>query len=195
MIKGSGHPPIDKVCKYCQKNFVVRYKFRDQKCCSLKCTSLYGWSLKDHRKTFEKPCEICKKPMLTRPSRQKSGRGKYCSKKCYSIAMSEIKKGIKLSNETRQKIIVSKIGKNNPMYIHGQSFNAKKYQGQFNSLIHEKILIRDNYQCKKCGSNNKLHIHHIDLNPLNNSLNNLITWCNSCHITYHREYEYSHNLR
>lgn len=44
------------------------------------------------------------------------------------------------------------------------------------------ILKRDNFTCQECNKNNKTFaIHHIDYDKNNNSLNNLITLCVSCH--------------
>ena len=39
--------------------------------------------------------------------------------------------------------------------------------------------------CSNCGSSNRIHIHHIDLDRLNNSINNLMPLCNSCHNKAH----------
>lgn len=57
-----------------------------------------------------------------------------------------------------------------------------------------KALERDNYTCQRCGTNEKLHIHHIDgrgtTTPRcerNNALDNLQTLCCSCHTTVHME--------
>ncbi len=48
-------------------------------------------------------------------------------------------------------------------------------------------LQRDNYRCTDCGSNDNLHVHH--LNKLSeskdNSLDNLITLCGDCHKQRH----------
>jgi len=50
----------------------------------------------------------------------------------------------------------------------------------------EKILERDNHQCKICGYGGKrLAIHHIDCDKLNNKDINLVTLCNSCHMEIH----------
>lgn len=39
--------------------------------------------------------------------------------------------------------------------------------------------------CRKCGSRKLLGIHHKDRNPANNSKENLITLCASCHTKLH----------
>ena len=52
-----------------------------------------------------------------------------------------------------------------------------------------------NYYCARCGKNcrNKknsqmiLQVHHIDENPANNGLDNLIPLCASCHLKIERE--------
>ncbi len=56
------------------------------------------------------------------------------------------------------------------------------------------ILSRDGYQCQwqasKCVSNREVRdllVHHIDSNPSNNELNNLITLCKKCHIRFHAQ--------
>lgn len=40
-------------------------------------------------------------------------------------------------------------------------------------------------RCEECGTINKLTIHHIDRNPLNNTPRNLKTLCASCHTKLH----------
>jgi len=53
---------------------------------------------------------------------------------------------------------------------------------------------RDENKCQCCGcengklNTNKLGVHHIDVNKLNNSLSNLITLCTQCHISLHSKY-------
>lgn len=39
--------------------------------------------------------------------------------------------------------------------------------------------------CEICGSNKNVDVHHKDLNPENNLLNNLQRVCRSCHIKIH----------
>lgn len=52
--------------------------------------------------------------------------------------------------------------------------------------IFESIKKRDNYSCVRCNKkSDSLIIHHIDTNPGNNKLKNLITLCHKCHARIH----------
>ena len=42
-----------------------------------------------------------------------------------------------------------------------------------------------NKRCCRCGSDVDIEIHHIDENPKNNSIINLITMCKRCHRPFH----------
>jgi len=48
-------------------------------------------------------------------------------------------------------------------------------------------LKRDNHQCRCCATSEDLVVHHIDKNKQNNELENLITFCRSCHNKFHSE--------
>ncbi len=125
--------------------------------------------------------------------------------------ISESLKGRSCPEEIKQKIRETIIkngsskGKNNPMYnVHrfgenspnwndGSSFEP--YSTEFNKELKDFIKQRDNYTCQdpNCDGNyKKLHIHHIDYDKKNNSPENLITLCDSCHTKtngkYNREY-------
>ena len=39
--------------------------------------------------------------------------------------------------------------------------------------------------CVDCGTDKKIHVHHIDFDPLNNNLNNLVYLCTVCHGLKH----------
>ncbi len=45
----------------------------------------------------------------------------------------------------------------------------------------EKVLKEFNYRCAKCGADSP-HLHHIDEDPSNNALLNLIPLCPNCHL-------------
>lgn len=84
-----------------------------------------------------------------------------------------------------------------PNWLGGKSFEP--YGIKFNRRFKERIRVRDNHTCQKCsikqgfGKNElpyKLSIHHIDYDKQNNSLDNLISLCTTCHIktNFNREY-------
>ncbi len=43
-------------------------------------------------------------------------------------------------------------------------------------------------QCSQCGTQENLHVHHMDSNPANNSSGNLKTLCAACHAKWHWEH-------
>jgi hypothetical protein len=50
-----------------------------------------------------------------------------------------------------------------------------------------KVLQRDGFKCRNCGSRNNLMIHHIVYRSHQggNEMNNLLTLCASCHSGHH----------
>ena len=68
-----------------------------------------------------------------------------------------------------------------PNWQGGLSF--EEYPQEFKQ-IRKFILERDNYACQDPNCEHKtgiLDCHHIDYNKKNNSLENLVTLCRSCH--------------
>lgn len=55
--------------------------------------------------------------------------------------------------------------------------------------IREAILIRDGYACVKCGSKDKLQVHHIWHHKYGggDDIGNLETLCLKCHIDEHKD--------
>jgi len=54
----------------------------------------------------------------------------------------------------------------------------------------QAVLERDGYRCQQCGQpyveeRRNLVVHHLDRDPANNALVNLITFCRSCHPHVH----------
>ena len=173
-----------KDCDFCNKEFKYRSKFKDKRFCSLSCTGKFG--NKDKKSAFEKPCEICGKPLKTIPSRVREGRGKYCSKVCYWKGMSVTQKERMNSEEMRVKLSEVQRGEKSHTFKDGKSYKYTHYGSGFNNLLREKVRQRDNNTCQECGVTNKrLEIHHVDLNQRNHDLNNLILLCSICHHSIH----------
>jgi len=55
------------------------------------------------------------------------------------------------------------------------------YGIDFNKQFKEAIRIRDNDSCMICGSDIRLVTHHINYNKLNNTKDNCVLLCRSCH--------------
>lgn len=77
-------------------------------------------------------------------------------------------------------------GDKHPFWKGGISI--QEYSEEFNADLKKAIKDRDGWKCRQCGVARKykiLLIHHIDENKLNNSIDNLITLCGSCHSKVH----------
>ncbi|MBN2567094.1 HNH endonuclease [Candidatus Woesearchaeota archaeon] len=60
--------------------------------------------------------------------------------------------------------------------------STRKERIPIKSKIKKIVYRRAENSCQLCGDNqSKLHIHHIDKNPANNRVNNLIILCPNCH--------------
>jgi hypothetical protein len=53
--------------------------------------------------------------------------------------------------------------------------------------LRARILQRDGSRCTLCGSEDHLHVHHIDQDRTNDLPENLVTLCEICHARVHRE--------
>jgi len=92
------------------------------------------------------------------------------------------------SDETRQKVSKNRKGKcmgeEHPNWNNGSSFEP--YGIEFNDDLRKQIRKRDGNVCQYCGISEEklrrvLSVHHIDYDKKNNSEDNLISLCNSCH--------------
>ena len=94
----------------------------------------------------------------------------------------------KFRNNLRRK----RLGSNNPMYglcgelSHSWLGGQKGYGIEFKLPLKETIRSRDNFRCVLCGKSQednkkKLDVHHIDYDKKNNSTDNLVSLCMTCH--------------
>ena len=83
-------------------------------------------------------------------------------------------------------------GENHPRWHKGK--NQSKYLIEFK--MKRKEIFKSNPKCLYCDNPAKI-LHHLDKNTFNNSDNNLIPLCSSCHTTLHNKERgitvYKHN--
>jgi hypothetical protein len=121
----------------------------------------------------EEQCTIC-----ARSFRPKTSRTKYCSRPCANKAHS-----------------IRMLGDSNPNYKDGTSYS--KWFKETRPLIFE----RDKDACVACSATfepikyerdgvpaqrSNLIVHHLDENPANNRVENLVLLCYPCHTVHHR---------
>jgi len=114
--------------------------------------------------------------------------GKYISEETRR-KLSKANKGIRVSPDTefrKGNIPWNKglISREQPNWRGGISFEP--YGLGFNNKLKGRIRKRDRFTCQECRMTEdelgyKLGIHHIDYNKENNSDDNLISLCRSCH--------------
>jgi hypothetical protein len=76
------------------------------------------------------------------------------------------------------------VGSANPNWQGGKSF--EDYGLEFIESLKRQIRMRDGYRCSMChisedDAGSALSVHHIDYDKKNNSIENLISLCVSCH--------------
>lgn len=111
-----------------------------------------------------KPCERCNAMFV--PARDAI---RFCSRECSSRAHSaRMLKG------------------GNPRWKNGvfAQRSAPHIARRFREM-RPLILRRDGERCVLCESTKRLHVHHIDEDPLNNRAVNLVTLCPKCHHRVH----------
>lgn len=113
------------------------------------------------------------------PFRSSNGRAPRC-KQCWHNANCNVC-GIRFERKSQTKVYCS-----NRCSVWAKT--DKYHDGNY-----VKCLQRDGFQCRKCGTSETLHVHHIDhsggenvkLGKANNDLGNLITLCEQCHYGIH----------
>lgn len=133
------------------------------------------------KKPVELHCIECNNLFVTIPA--KAIRSKFCSKSC--------------CNKHQKKTM---LGELNPSWIDGRSYDKRCHRGQDWAEQRQKAYRRDNYTCQHCGvkcvgrnslTKNNAHrliqCHHVThwRESHDNSLENLVTLCVSCHAKVH----------
>lgn len=147
-----------KTCSVCNAEFSVeidRQHSRARKTCSKKCLHVAS-SQHFHSKRKTTICKQCGTEFTYKPSRARQ----FCSRQCAYRWFSD-----------------------HPILHKGRQGKLVKLPRTWNS-IRRAILKRDKV-CQDCGTDKKLHVHHIDRNRKNNNPDNLITLCRLCHAKRH----------
>ena len=142
-------------------------------------------------------CNECGVEFKTYPSRIKTGRGKYCSKKC-SDKHTLIKKGQHLSVETQIRK-----GEKLPEHIHSKQFGRKQWNDKGITkagLAYKKIKVdgkpkKEHRIVIEKVIGRELHtweiVHHVNGHKSDNRVENLWLFANTkAHIRHHRGLEY-----
>jgi len=181
--------PILKKCIICGEDFKVKPSDSKQKCCSFECGVKSKIGKKHTEKHKEKIRLTTKKLNLSRFIKNK-GYGFKKGHKYINTGRTRWKKGrIPWNKNLKGWRIGEKHpwipkGKDHYNWQGGKSFEP--YGLEFNENLREVIRNRDRRKCQICektelDNGQKLIVHHIDYNKLNNNPKNLISLCRSCH--------------
>lgn len=159
---------VKRICKHCNKEFeILKCKLKTNASGNFCCRECYNKYLKtltgEKNKNYNRiiyNCDYCGKELKIIPAKFKDREKHFCNKDC------------------RSKYHIGKFANEKNGNWRGGHKNRK---GDFEAV--KKKNFKNKQVCAICGSTKKIHIHHII--PFryteDNSLNNLIPLCNSCH--------------
>lgn len=163
-------------CKTCKKEFYVsrsQIKYRGV-FCSKRCI----------KKGITKICPQCNKNFYVIPCFIRTGRGNYCSYKCFCEHP--------ISEETREKQSISHKEDKSYTWRGGITPQIKVRVATLEwRTVKRYVLERDQQTCQRCFKQDiVLHVHHKIPYRIsqNDSLDNLITLCLVCHAIIEHEY-------
>lgn len=157
-------------CKKCQAEY-LKGKNHKSNCRCASCKNKNGETLigKDNPSwrggKSKIKCQNCNKEFEEWVSQLH--KNNFCCKQCYGKWLSDTNRG-----------------ENHPNWRGG--YSLKHYPQEFNKELKKKIRERDDHTCQECNKTEQelgytLICHHIDYNKKNNSDDNLISLCRSCH--------------
>lgn len=160
---------------------------------AITCVACY---LKSRSSAVELTCEQCKKA-YSLPAGEAAKKARryahtFCSRECAVVFRAQPKPrgacahcGSALTNKD-QKVYCGRAcydahrrGANTSTEGHDKSYNGSYLR------LKPQVLVRDGQTCAMTGSKRTLEVHHIDHNPENNQMGNLITLSRAAHEQYH----------
>jgi len=185
---------VKLICQVCKKNFSAKPS-DNRKYCSNKCRGLA------RRTRIKLVCEWCDIGFESEIGTIR----KYCSRKCYQAALLQRQRSIVCENCGGEFAVppsrfkrgsvqfcsiecknITLRGEKHPSWT-GGSFEP--YDERFNDEFKKAIRERDKYTCQICAESG-CHVHHIDYDKQNTTIENCITLCVACHskTNYKRKY-------
>ena len=125
-------------------------------------------------------------------------KGKSLSEK-HKMKLSRALKGRKMTLETRKKMSLARRGAGSSNWKGGISNKNKRIRaGMDFSIWRNGVFKRDDYTCRKCKTRGTtLHPHHIfsfaQYEDLRFEVANGITFCEGCHLIFHKTYGFGNN--
>lgn len=184
------------VCLNCgtKKTAPSRYIVGKGKYCCFECFKQHGAGAHLRNGGYKK-CVNCGKQFYLRGCYMKDPRRKYCSQKCYHATRAVKDKECLFCGETfkpknkTQKYCshkCSKSGKQNPNWAGGVT------PRKMSRVWTQSVFKRDGYRCVICGSQGRLHAHHLDgyhwCKDRRFDVSNGVTLCVPCHKEFHSQY-------
>ena len=185
----------DEVCEYCGVTFKCQ-KFRLEKhkhiFCSRQCNALYRIEHSELNCT----CEYCGKKFHRKQSQIDKCERSYCSQECYTNAQKILKRG-----ENNHQYGLK--GKQNSSWESDEKISHYGYRmircldhpfKNCDDFVFEHRLVAEKYLLTNENSvtiNGKrylspdFHVHHIDFDKLNNSVDNLYILPKEVHMAFH----------
>jgi len=148
------------------------------------------------------PCVLCSELFYTKPSWQKRGHGKYCSRLCAAkssrkgklvnchICGEQIYRQLRFLKKSKTgKFFCSKkcsIHWQNTVFVGPKHPNWKHGMGGYYRYVLKKLAVPQ--ECRRCRTSDTrvLLVHHLDGNRENSVITNLVWLCQNCHFLVHR---------
>jgi 5-methylcytosine-specific restriction endonuclease McrA len=155
------------VCLGCGEKFQRVVSNSSKKYCTWECFKASRWAPVNCTTCgiiFQKRiCEIAKAEV--------SGHKHMCSRSCRNVATSKLLGG-------------------DGEWVVGGKYGAARSRGKDWRYAKAYVLERDDYTCQQCDVRENLEVHHWEpyFISFDNSPDNLVTLCRSCHQAKHEEY-------
>jgi len=156
-----------KLCKVCGKEFETVPSSSKQHTCSMECARI-----RKRKNRVRRTCAVCGKDMYE--IKKKSGSRKYCSTACKIKGLADLKR------------------KNYTLRCLKGVFASSRESKKFHLSMHP--------YCNYCGWRDVidiLELHHKDRNRRNNTVENTVLLCPTCHTLEHyreRDGQFGNNL-